>query len=420
MGAGSSRPGDTRGAGGGTGVPGSTEGVGTVHLARRTALLLGGSLAVTAASGCVGLRELGTQVLGHPEARRLRRSECLLPGDIDLEAEEDRLRARKRELDDMYGVVYEIRPWEPDPELRFTDRALAVSPDGTRVMAHEARDRAYLDLVEDYGTITWDTTTGEVLSRVQLSPGEIRWHPTQERLAVIGEVAVDLTDPAGQPTTHLVGHWIGADWHSSLIGDMRISPDGTRIVTCGLDRTLRLWSTEEGTCNPVETRKLRGIEPRELSYSPDGAHLVVTGRDGPIHRYDAATGRRTDVLVDDVEYVYAPVIEPDGTMLVGIGSGTLLVIAPDDSRTHVELPDGYEPGSIAVSAQGQIAMLSNPGDMVALWDRHTGIVQDLPGGPARTERLAWAPDGSVLYALSLTEGVRAWDGESWRSFDLPS
>lgn len=383
-------------------------------------LLGGGVLVMAAASGCSRIGDLGKRLTGHPAAQSLRPSQCLLPADVDLEAEAAQLRQRKKELEELHGVVYDVQPWEPDGDMRFTASTLAVSPDGTRIMAHESRDRSHLGLAEEYGTITWDSATGEVLGRTRMSSGDIAWHPTDDRLAVIGEVAVDLTDPAGEPSTHLLGHWIGEEWMGAVINQVRFSPDGTQLVTCGLDRTLRLWSTTEGTCDPGEVVELGDMDPWYLSYSPTGDQLVVAGGEGPFHRYDPGSGTRIGVHAEGVEFLDEPVYEPDGTLLAGIGDGTVLVVAPDGSESTIPEPvEGYSLAGAAASADGRLAVVSNPGDIAALWDRHAGTVQELPGGPEKTAVLTWAPDGKVLYALSLSEGVFAWDGENWKAFDLP-
>nr|WP_275579082.1 hypothetical protein [Brachybacterium muris] len=222
------------------------------------------------------------------------------------------------------------------------------------------------------------------------------------------------------PSTHLLGHWIGEEWMGAVINQVRFSPDGTQLVTCGLDRTLRLWSTTEGTCDPGEVVELGDMDTWYLSYSPTGDQLVVAGGEGPFHRYDPGSGTRIGVHAEGVEFLDEPVYEPEGTLLAGIGDGTVLVVAPDGSESTIPEPvEGYSLAGAAASADGRLAVVSNRGDLVALWDRHTGTVQELPGGPEETVRLTWAPDGKVLYALSLREGILAWDGESWKAFDLP-
>src|SRR5262249_17443932 len=93
-----------------------------------------------------------------------------------------------------------------------------------------------------------------------------------------GEVRVfDLA--TGRPIFTLRGH-------TSEVWAVTFTPDGRRIATSGLDRTIKLWEMETGQ----EVFTLRGHTNGVLSvaFSADGRRLVTGSTDNTARIWDAA------------------------------------------------------------------------------------------------------------------------------------
>jgi pre-mRNA-processing factor 17 len=78
--------------------------------------------------------------------------------------------------------------------------------------------------------------------------------------------------------------------HTKAIRDIKFNNDGTRFLTAGYDRYLKLWDTETGKC-------LQSINVGKIPYcatfnpNPDRQHLVLAGcSDKKIVQYDLNTG----------------------------------------------------------------------------------------------------------------------------------
>src|SRR5262249_12695053 len=73
--------------------------------------------------------------------------------------------------------------------------------------------------------------------------------------------------------------------HHAFVFGAAFSPDGTRVVTGGKDKTVRIWDASTG----VELGVLNGHEDKlgSVSYSPDGSYILSAAADGTARLWDA-------------------------------------------------------------------------------------------------------------------------------------
>jgi WD40 repeat protein len=76
--------------------------------------------------------------------------------------------------------------------------------------------------------------------------------------------------------------------HIEEVLDAAFSPDGSRVATCGMDDTVRVWDSATGA--NLAIMRIRPFDEGGLwilAFSPDGTQLAVGSYDGPVYVFDS-------------------------------------------------------------------------------------------------------------------------------------
>lgn len=105
--------------------------------------------------------------------------------------------------------------------------------------------------------------------------------------------------------------------HRGGVSAMAISPDGSLLVSTGIDRTLRVWRLKDGALTKrIPTKAAAAV----AVIAPDGKR-VATAAGNAVHVRDLSSGRPVADIKTAIKAVHAVAFSSDGKRLVTAGNG---------------------------------------------------------------------------------------------------
>jgi WD40 repeat protein len=84
--------------------------------------------------------------------------------------------------------------------------------------------------------------------------------------------------------------------HDSAVSTASFSPDGTRVVTASVDRTVRVWDAASGTLLGTPLKHEKAVT--SAAFSEDGTHVLTVSDDRTARVWDAASGAQLSVPLE--------------------------------------------------------------------------------------------------------------------------
>jgi WD40 repeat protein len=298
-------------------------------------------------------------------------------------------------------------------------RSVAFNPFGDRIVSGG----------DDKTVRLWDTATGKQVDVAPMShDGVVR----SVAFNPLGDLIVSSDDSKLRVWEAKRGRLIAEAKVESAVLSVAFSPSGNQIVSGNLDGTVQVWDAPAVRTGDVPaTMPLAGGEMtghrsavQSVAFSPDGSRIVSGGVDGTVRVWDAETRQPVgEPLTGHHGPVWGVAFSRDGRRIVsGSLDGT---VREWDAIAGLPIPAGQRRiHAVALSPNGQQIASGGYDGTVKLWNAETGkqIGQPLgkpwDGDEHAVLTVAFSPDGSQIVWGDRDGIVRVSDVVTRQTFEL--
>jgi WD40 repeat protein len=208
--------------------------------------------------------------------------------------------------------------------------------------------------------------------------------------------------------------------HSSTVYSAAFSPDGGRILTISTDQTGKVWDASTGTAlvtlaGQTGPAMRGGLFPgfNAASFGPDGSRVVTGSPDNTAKVWDAKTGKAVLTLKGHIAFITSASFSPDGSRIVtGSWDGAAKLW---DARTGAPVLTvrGGLVNSALFNPDGSRIVTACSDKTAKVWDAKTGaLVLPLKGHTSAVYSASFSPDGARIVTGSYDMTARVWDAKS--------
>ena len=224
--------------------------------------------------------------------------------------------------------------------------------------------------------------------------------------------------------------FIELNGHTGAVNSAVFSPDGTKIVTCSDDRTVRIWDAKSGK-ELLKWNTFGSV----AALSPDGTKVITSKTHEVVQIWDAQSGKQIrklkkrrnvpDRLLRSVatvipEFGNSAVFSSDGKKIVTGGHGIIIIWDAKSGKDILVMSDADGarawPWTAAISPDGKKVVSAGHGirDKTArIWDVALGTEErKLVGHAEEVQFATFSPDGKKIVTTSEDKTARIWDAGS--------
>jgi WD40 repeat protein len=212
--------------------------------------------------------------------------------------------------------------------------------------------------------------------------------------------------------------------HTGAVTDVAFHPsDGRSVVSASTDGAVRMWDFRSGK----DLGKLHETPSRvrlRVAYSPDGQRLVTASSadpQQPVSMWQMDTAKKIFEFSGHPEPCLSVAFSPDGGHVASAGWGFEPRIWEATTGKELRVLRGHTWPifGVAFSPNGRHFASGSGDNTVRVWDWTTGEMLRIlePGHAGRITSVAFSRDGQRLASSSWDRTVKVWDADTWTLLD---
>jgi WD40 repeat protein len=187
--------------------------------------------------------------------------------------------------------------------------------------------------------------------------------------------------------------------HRDYVYHVAFNHDGTRLASCGYDKTIRIWNTASGRAVGVLREHTEAVYA--VAFSADGRLLASAAADRSVKIWDVAEGLRLYTITDPTDAVLTLAFRPGSRQLAAGGQDKRVRVwdigATGARQVRSTPAHGSGVLSVTFSADGTSLASSGSDRTIRLWNAETGtLARVLPAQSDWAQAVAFSPDGRLL------------------------
>jgi len=276
----------------------------------------------------------------------------------------------------------------------------AYSPDGSYIVTTGS----------DHNILIWNTESGIIhrtLVGLKKRPNQAVFSSDSRMLYSAGEDGLITCWDAT-----LVQAVYATSGHSGAIKSLAINSSGTRLISGGDDKILRVWSVEEGSLGLLYELKEHKKTITTVYFSPDGRLAASGSADKTLILWDMQTGTKIRQAAAHDGWIRCVRFSPDGKHLCSAGDDRLIRIWNTGDLTEAKVLEGHTGWVQTVSylPSGKHVISGGHDNTIRIWDTESGVQEAIS---EKLEHIVLSVDASpsrndFISACLLSENLRIW------------
>ena len=198
--------------------------------------------------------------------------------------------------------------------------------------------------------------------------------------------------------------------HGGLVYALVLSPDGKRLCSGSVDKTIRIWDAETNACLHTLTGHTGRV--MSLAMSPDGDTVYSGSEDSTIRAWSMVDGSHLTTLTGHTQLILSLAVSPDGQQLCSGSNGFTIRVWSLADGSHIRTLTGHTGTvkSLVFSPDGGRLYSGSDDFTIWVWNTVDGAhLKTLNNHTDMVLSLALSSNGRWLFSGSYDKTIRVWD-----------